>query len=152
VAATEQFCVPYVVDGVTVDDLIQRSEITAWTQSVHGQEVVRYRFNTLPGLLDATITQNGSCWIRTQEVPPNEMPVVVDVFSANLRLDGYRTGSANFIPDASTLVVGEPSDAAERRSHHTCVYGRTNALVQMSGSGIVHVDSGRPASQSCHLT
>jgi hypothetical protein len=130
---------------------MQRSDVTRWTQNVHGKAVVRYRFNALPGNLDAT-PSDGACWIGSQEeVPPTEMPAVAAAFRTNLRLVGYTTSEPRFVPDPGTLVVGDLNDTGETRSYSVCVHGQRDALIQMSGYGIVDVtaDPGILASESC---
>jgi len=138
--ATRDICIPYVVDAVSAASLTQRPGVSQRHYNIHGQEVVRFRLDDLPGGPEVSFHGN-ECQARIEEAPLSAVSALVSAFRTELRLDRHRTSEVELVPGPHTLVVGHGNEhPALPLSYSTCVHGRGHALVQMT-NGLVDVTS-----------
>jgi hypothetical protein len=140
IGATTTICVPYVVDGVAIDKLVDRAGLLKQVDVVNGVDVVRYRVDApgRPVVTPAPTRDFGtgpdghrvrtftSCWMRIRG-SPDLARQVVQRFRDRFALGGYETKPPHDVPLPGVLRgPHEPFYVA-------CVLGRTIALVEISG-------------------
>jgi hypothetical protein len=129
VFSTENLCVPYVVDGVGVKTLTNRADIHRYVDTSHGQKVIHYVVNR-PGS-PVVIFAKGSmgrnnCWVWLRLSNPAEQPAVFALVNDGLHLNRWVTKRGHFVMPRDG--IGDGSDV-----HNLCVYGKTTAVLAVSG-------------------
>ncbi len=128
IAATREYCVPYVVDGASVSSLTARAGVSEQHYDVNGQDVTRYLLEDQPGQPLLTFSRQESCGMWLYVDPSVDRTAVDAAFRRDLRLEGYSISEAHDVPVetefqrmGASRVVG-------------CVHGRLDALVTFSQS------------------
>lgn len=121
VDAVRDFCVPYVVDGASVDTLTRRPGVTPVHYNVHGKAVTRYRLDLLNSP-EVTFDDGDYCRVSIEEATFDDRAAVVDEFVSDLTL--FERPTSEYRPSQR-----EPVRDFQRTF---CVHGETTSIVSVS--------------------
>jgi hypothetical protein len=128
IAATRDFCVPYVVDGASVASLTEGPGVSEEHYDVNGKDVPRYFLDHQPGQPLATFSDQEYCAIWLYVAPSIDRTAIDAAFRRDLRLDGRSTSEAHDLPTDTEFQRLESSKVV------SCVHGETDALITFSQS------------------
>lgn len=121
VHAVREFCVPYVVDGASLDTLTQRAGVTPMHYNVHGRAVTRYMLD-LPNSPEVTFSEGDYCRVSIEDEPFEDRVAIVDEFVSDLTL--FERPTSEYHP-----AQREPIGDFQRV---LCVRGETTSIVSVS--------------------
>lgn len=128
IAATRDFCVPYVVDGASVASLTERPGVSEEHYDVNGKDVPRYFLDQQPGQPLVTFSDQEYCAIWLYVAPSVDWTAIDAAFRRDLHVVGRSTSEARDLP-VDTQLQGLDSNKVV-----SCVHGDTDALITFSQS------------------
>lgn len=130
VYATEEICVPFIVDDASIDSLTERSDISERRDEVHGKMVTSYILDR-PGAPEVTLSDASAshdyCWVLLKVERPSDRQHVVAAFVDNLRLNGRATSQPHAVETEGVLRTDPPNSLSV-----VCIDGETNGLITIS--------------------
>lgn len=128
VYATEQLCVPYVVDGASLRSLTQKPSIDEQHWNVNGKDATHFVVNR-SGSPVVTFNRSSEpqdhCSVWLTYVRPADQSATVALFVQNLRLDARNTSKPHKVPLPEVFDDGHDSNVV-------CIHGRANALISVT--------------------
>lgn len=128
IAATRDFCVPYVVDGASVASLTEGPGVSEEHYDVNGKDVTRYFLDQQPGRPLVTFDDQDYCAIWLYVAPSVDRAAVDAAFRRGLHLVRWSTSEAHDLPVDTEFQRLESSEVV------SCVHGGTDALITFSQS------------------